>query len=98
VTFEYCTKCGECCKFIDAVLPVFPEFEKYITEDGTCMYFNQKTKLCNIYENRPDPCRWEKVHTKFFSDMTVDDFKLMNLKFCKEIQYINEGKQKHESC
>ena len=26
-------------------------------KDGSCIYFNNKTNLCDVYENRPEVCK-----------------------------------------
>ncbi len=39
--------------------PIHPENGKTVLKriNGYCMFLNQKTKLCTIYENRPDICK-----------------------------------------
>ena len=42
-----CNKCGLCCQNLN---------EYYLDldrGDGVCRYFNEKTRLCDIYEKRP---------------------------------------------
>ena len=48
-----CTACGKCCQNVDkSEQTVFLD-----RGDGTCRHFNEDTKLCLIYENRPLVCQ-----------------------------------------
>lgn len=68
-------KCGACCNLTPSDRP---ELESYLTpedlelylslvgEDGWCINYDQETRKCNIYEERPRFCR---VKPDIFADM-----------------------------
>ncbi|WP_265490443.1 CxxCxxCC domain-containing protein [Mergibacter septicus] len=45
----YCDQCGLCCMNLDKN-PILSDLDR---GDGICKHFNQQTKLCEIYTNRP---------------------------------------------
>ncbi len=62
--FQYkCQDCGECCKNWNPA-----RFDPNIVDkNGICIYLDQKTNLCTIYETRPDFCRddvWYELQYK----------------------------------
>ena len=81
-----CTKCGLCCMNIQNV-----ELAKDL-DDGTgvCRYFERKSKLCTIYESRPEICNVEKGYKFFENTMSYDEYIELNYKICKELRRNNK--------
>ena len=82
-----CERCGQCCRRISGI----PLYEDLDRGDGVCKHFNEKTNTCNIYENRPDKCRIDKMYEKyFFKQYSKSEFYRLNKEFCRKWQ--NEAK------
>jgi Fe-S-cluster containining protein len=74
-TWQCITQCGACCHLEPDERP---DLEKYLSpeelglylsmvrEGGWCVNFDQETKECSIYANRPRFCR---VEAQIFQDM-----------------------------
>lgn len=75
-----CTACGKCCRRVN-----LSEQTAYLDRgDGVCQHFNEKTNLCNIYNERPLVCRVEEYYKKYLSDKyTWDEFVKINIEICK---------------
>jgi len=55
--------------------------------DGTCKFFNEKTKLCSIYNSRPDICRVDSIYLQYFQEsITKEEFYSLNMAYCLELQ------------
>ncbi len=78
-----CYKCGACCRQVNKA-----NVEHNLDRgDGICRYFNEKTNLCDIYENRPDICRVDFMYKQHFSKIyNWNDFCEYNLKICEQLQ------------
>lgn len=54
--------------------------------DGSCIHYDDMTKLCSIYENRPDVCRvdiqFQNNYSQYFS---WEQFCEINTKACKKL-------------
>lgn len=51
--------------------------------DGTCRNYNETTKLCLIYENRPSICRVDaQYELKYHREYSWDEFVDVNLAMC----------------
>lgn len=48
---DLCTQCGECCK-ANAVTQGLPD-----RGDCVCVHYDDESRLCKIYEDRPPICR-----------------------------------------
>lgn len=78
-----CDKCGLCCEKVGE-LSIYRSLDR---GDGICMYFDEKTRLCSIYENRPVLCNIDKAYDEFFYDtMTRDKYYKMNYESCKKLK------------
>ena len=53
---------------------------------GTCRYFDTSTKLCLIYENRPEKCNIIAVYGYFKKVMTFEQYIRMNEESCKKLK------------
>lgn len=78
-----CTACGQCCRNVH-----LSDQTAYLDRgDGTCLHFNETTKLCTIYDGRPLICQVENYYKKHLSEqITWDDFVQINLSICQKLQ------------
>ena len=82
-----CDGCGQCCRNVH----LSEETSNLDRGDGTCLNFNDETKMCNIYETRPLVCRVEEYHRQKLSHVySWEDFIEMNQAVCSELK--NEGR------
>ena len=79
----HCERCGLCCQALAGV-----ELMKDLDRgDGTCIYFDEKTRLCTIYEHRPLICRVDEGYEAFFSQqMTREEYEQLNYAACRALQ------------
>jgi len=78
-----CSGCGLCCQNISTI----KELKDYDLGNGTCRYFNRKTNECEIYDNRPDICRIDKMfNMKYHKYFTLEEFYIENAKVCNDLQ------------
>lgn len=55
--------------------------------DGICKYFDTDSKLCIIYDERPDKCNVDKTYEKLFKDkMTIEQYYQMNYVACDALK------------
>ncbi len=66
-----CTSCGCCCSRMSGNIEALKKlgFPHGVKNDGkTCEMFNEKTRLCTVYNSRPDICNVDKtfysIHSK----------------------------------
>jgi len=84
-----CIQCGECCRHIGHI----PELEDYHDGDGICMYLNQSSSLCMIYNSRPFICDVSKAYDIIFSNnMEEDEYLEKNYKGCKNLWQMKKTK------
>jgi len=75
-----CDGCGECCKNIGHI----DELKDFDRGDGICKYLDFETKLCKIYENRPDICRVDVMYKKIYKNYySKHEFFKLNYEACK---------------
>ena len=78
-----CTGCGLCCQNISKV----EELKSFDLGNGICKHFNSLKNECNIYDERPDICKVEKMfeieYKKYF---TKNEFYIENAKVCNALQ------------
>jgi len=74
-----CSACGKCCQRVGKSIQT-----KFLDRgDLTCLYFDEKTKLCTIYEKLPSVCRVEDYYRTHLSHIyTWDEFVKINLVIC----------------
>ena len=78
-----CSSCGLCCQNISNI----QELKEFDLGNGVCKYFNIDTKLCQIYETRPDICRVDKMFDiKYYQYFTKDEFYTLNANACNAMQ------------
>lgn len=78
-----CTQCGLCCQHVN-----LSEKTAYLDSgNGVCRHYNQESKLCDIYDNRPSVCRVDHQYSKNYKDKySWNDFVVINLKACEMLQ------------
>lgn len=74
-----CYQCGKCCSNVH-----LSDETKFLDRgDGCCKHLDLDTKLCSIYEDRPDICRVELQYLSRFSKLYAwDHFVELNLEIC----------------
>lgn len=83
-----CDKCGLCCMNVDKS-KIYAELDR---GDGICRYFDIKTKLCTIYDERPILCNIDKAYETFFKNsMSLEEYYKLNYESCKILK--NENKE-----
>ena len=84
-----CNKCGLCCMNVN----LSTEYQFLDRGDGTCIYFNTTTKLCNCYDNRPDICNISIQYQKKYKNIyTWNEFIALNLEGCNLLRHIMDSK------
>lgn len=78
-----CTACGLCCQKVH-----LSEQTAWLNRgDGVCQHYDELTKLCSIYENRPLVCRVEDYYQVYLLDkIKWQDFVQLNVVICKQFQ------------
>lgn len=75
-----CDRCGYCCMNL-RMSSIYSDLDR---GDGVCKYFDIKTKLCLIYDSRPDKCNVDKTYNDYFKDkMSREQFYRLNYETCK---------------
>lgn len=78
-----CDCCGSCCMSV-GTSELYSDLDR---GDGVCRYFNSDTKLCTIYQNRPDRCNVDKMYKLFFSkSMSIDEYYELNYQACNKLK------------
>ena len=77
-----CVQCGLCCQHVNQA-----EETRFLDRgDGTCLYYNNASKLCRIYDDRPDICRVElQFQLNYAQRYTWGEFLALNLIVCKQL-------------
>lgn len=78
-----CKKCGLCCQNLN-LNPIYADLD-----DGTgvCIYYDAKSKLCSIYEDRPIKCRIDDAYEMFFKDsISKEEYYRLNYEACNQLQ------------
>ena len=84
----YCNKCGLCCKKIGES-PLYAWLDR---GDGVFRHFDDASKLCSIYADRPMLCNIDQSYDHFFQDkMSREDFYSLNRAACQALQQKNRG-------
>lgn len=75
-----CDCCGLCCMNLK-MSDIYNDLNR---GDGICRYFDVETKLCLIYENRPEKCNIDKIYEKYFyNELTREEYYELNYKACR---------------
>jgi hypothetical protein len=83
-----CDKCGICCCNLKNS-DIYGDLDR---GDGICMYYDEVTKLCEIYAQRPVKCRIDDMYYKYYKEvMSIDEYYKINYDACKILKE-NEAK------
>lgn len=83
----YCERCGKCC----CSLKKSALYASLDRGDGVCQYYNETTRLCNIYEKRPTLCNVDVYYDKYLQGtMSRDEYYDMNYRICEALKASEE--------
>lgn len=75
-----CDCCGLCCMNLN-MSEIYSDLDR---GDGVCIYFDMKTKLCSIYDKRPEKCNIDKTYERLYQgEMIREQFYQLNYEMCK---------------
>ncbi len=74
-----CDKCGICCQNLH-LSDMFTDLDD---GTGTCIYFDSQSKLCTIYDNRPEKCNVEKMYKYYSTFLTYEEYIYANIEACR---------------
>lgn len=78
-----CDQCGLCCMHVNRAVIDYD----INMENGVCRYFNKRTKLCEIYDDRPIFCNVDKFYEKYFRDKySREDYYSVNYDICNKLK------------
>lgn len=78
-----CDCCGLCCMNLD-MSDIYDDLNR---GDGVCIYFNEETRLCSIYNKRPDKCNVDKTYELLYSDkLSKEEYYKLNYEACKKLK------------
>ncbi len=79
-----CDKCGLCCEHLSGAA-LYKDLDN---GTGTCRYFNRQTRLCSIYEKRPQKCDINAAYVWFQAQMSYDEYRQMNIDACQKLKEV----------
>lgn len=74
-----CNKCGKCCESLNRSFL----YDDLNDGNGTCKYYDKNTKLCTIYNSRPEKCNVEKFYKKVSHLYTYEEYIKLNYLSCE---------------
>lgn len=77
-----CDCCGLCCEHLSGI----PLYEDLDDGTGTCIYFNRQTRLCSIYDHRPQKCNINAAYAWFAEQMSYETYRELNLAACQKLK------------
>ena len=82
-----CDCCGLCCMNLN-MSKLYDDLDR---GDGVCKYLDINSKLCTIYDIRPEKCNVDKFYKRYFQcKMNIEEYYKLNYDTC------NFFKQKKE--
>ena len=79
-----CNGCGECCSNLTSN-PLYATLDR---GDGVCRFLNVQTKLCSIYDQRPDICNSLKMYEQYFHHLSKQAFINLNRQICEHARQV----------
>ena len=76
-----CSKCGLCCQNVDVNI-LYHDLDR---GDGVCYYYEEGSKECSIYNDRPDICNITTMFNTYFSHMSWVEFVKLNQSVCEDM-------------
>ena len=81
-----CTRCGLCCQH----LHLSDETHFLDRGDGTCRHFDDDSRGCAIYAERPDICRVDLQYTLRYNRIYAwDEYVAANLAVCSVLEKLS---------
>lgn len=77
-----CNQCGLCCEHL-AGSSLYHDLDD---GSGTCKYFDRKSRLCTIYEHRPQKCNINAAYVWFQTQMNYETYSKLNLEACQKLK------------
>lgn len=78
-----CDCCGLCCCNLDKS-DIYQDLDR---GDGICKFFDENTRLCKIYINRPLKCRVDEMYEDYFKEeMSLEEFYKLNYEACEKLK------------
>jgi len=78
-----CDKCGLCCTQLRES-SIYHELDR---GDGVCQFFDEETRLCTIYLNRPLLCNVDDAHETYFKcKMSREEYYRLNYEACSNLK------------
>ena len=82
-----CDGCGLCCMNLKAS-PLYGDLDR---GDGICKYFDFGTKLCLIYENRPEKCNVDKMYELYYGELLQrKQYYQLNYSVCRTLKQMGK--------
>lgn len=80
-----CNRCGACCRNVRLA----KETESLDRGDGCCQHYDDASKQCGIYAERPSICRVDEQYAINYQQvMTWDLFVAINLEACEKLNQL----------
>lgn len=81
-----CSQCGACCRHVN-----LSELTKHLDRgDGICHHYDLDSRLCSIYERRPEICQIDTFYQKHLKEkLTWNEFVELNLIACKQLEKLD---------
>ena len=77
-----CDRCGLCCEH----LPNIELYQDLNNGQGVCKYFDISTRLCKIYDKRPQKCNINSEYVWFEHLMSYEEYIKLNINACKKLK------------
>ncbi|WP_133014830.1 YkgJ family cysteine cluster protein [Clostridium cuniculi] len=77
-----CDKCGVCCTRLN-MNSIYSDLHD---GSGVCRYFSKESRLCLIYDNRPDKCDVIKMYKLFKDKLSLKEYIEINKIMCDKLR------------
>lgn len=82
-----CDCCGLCCMNLRMSL-LYGDLDR---GDGACKYLDFDTKLCLVYENRPEKCNVNKMYELYYRGlMKRKQYYQLNYSVCRTLKEVEK--------
>ncbi|HPY40866.1 MAG TPA: YkgJ family cysteine cluster protein [Thiolinea sp.] len=80
-----CNRCGACCRNVHLAA----ETQFLDRGDGCCQHYDDNSKQCTIYADRPSICRVDEQYIiNYQSLLTWESFVEINVKACNQLKLL----------
>lgn len=78
-----CDCCGLCCMNLKLSV-LYSDLDR---GDGICRYLDVDSKLCSIYDKRPEKCNLDKLYDMLYKDkIDREKYYKLNYEVCKKLK------------